>query len=312
MDVAKGLSSFQKHLHPKYFYDELGSRLFERICFQPEYYLTRTESEILKEYSRRIISGISRGANEINIVELGSGSSAKTRILFRALVSSKIKNSVNYFPIDISDTSVIETANLLSADFPTLHVNEIIADYSAGLDTASTLLSSSQKTILFLGSSIGNFEYAETCSFLQMIRGRLQNSDSLLIGFDLEKDIQILEAAYNDAAGVTAAFNMNSLARINRELGGSFDLSSFRHLAFYNETERRIEMHLESMREQKIRIGALNSTYEFEEGETIHTENSYKFTIAGIEKLATSNGFVIKEHLIDKKNWFDLCLMSPE
>ena len=313
-DVDIGLSSTPKYLQPKYFYDEAGSKLFEQICFQKEYYLTRTEAQILKESSSEIMRLAHNGGDRINIIELGSGTSTKTRILFRYLLSEQ-NRQVFYYPIDISDTALLETTNMLSGDFPNLHIKEIISDYRAGLGKACALVHGDagemNKIILFLGSSIGNLGPEEATSFLRTLRGKMIEGDSLLVGFDLEKDVETLEAAYNDKAGITAKFNLNMLRRINRELGGYFDLSSFDHLSFYNRDAHRIEMHLVSKMNQSVSIDALGRKFDFLDGETIHTENSHKYSVRRIEILARRCGLAVKKHFVDDNRWFDLCLMTP-
>lgn len=314
-DVDCGMSSKpQKYLHPKYFYDEAGSRLFEQICFQKEYYLTRTEAQILKDNSSEIIRLAHNGSDRINIIELGSGTSAKTRILFRYLLSEQSKQ-VFYYPIDISDTALLETTNMLSGDFPNLHIKEIIADYKVGLGEACALVHQDaremNKIILFLGSSIGNLGPEEAVSFLRMLRSKMLERDSLLVGFDLEKDVETLEAAYNDKAGITAKFNLNVLGRINRELGGRFDLSLFDHFSFYNKNAHRIEMRLVSKKNQSVHVDALGKKFDFLAGETIHTENSHKYSVRRIEILVRQCGLAVKKHFMDDNRWFDLCLLAP-
>jgi uncharacterized SAM-dependent methyltransferase len=215
---------------------------------------------------------------------------------------------------------------MLSGDFPNLHITEIIADYNSGLAKACKLLSGDtaemgicntcggpqreSKIILFLGSSIGNLDPVETAKFLRAIRDHMNRSDSLVVGFDLQKDVKILEAAYNDGAGMTAEFDLNILKRINTELGGHFDLSSFVHHAFYNKAYGRIEMHLVSLCEQTVPIDAIRKKVTFRKGETIHTENSYKYTFNKIEKLARRCRLDVKRHFTDEKRWFDLCLLK--
>jgi L-histidine N-alpha-methyltransferase len=320
-DVRAGLTSRPKSIPPKYFYDELGSKLFEQICQQPEYYLTRVEVEILKKHATDIVKELDR--THANIIELGSGTSVKTRILFRALLSGRTlrKNQVYYFPIDISGSALQEMTNMLSGDFANLRIREIISDYNTGLELACKRLAGKKvsksnvasKMILFLGSSIGNLEPAQCINFFKMVRDKMSHGDSLLVGFDLEKETKILEYAYNDSQGVTSRFNMNILKRINNELGGNFDLTAFQHFSFYNRIEHRIEMHLISKSPQKIQIAALpNEIFEIAAKELIHTENSYKYSIKNIERLATKTGFKVKKHYVDAKGWYDLCLLKPE
>ena len=308
-DVDVGLASAQKRLLPQYFYDEHGSRLFERICSLPEYYLTRTEAGILAGRAQEIIDALG-ASNILNIVELGSGTSTKTRILFRALLAGDSKRLVRYYPIDISRTVLQDTANLLAGDFANLRVSEIMGDYESGMERACRLIQGRQKAIIFLGSSIGNLDPGETVSFLGKIRDNMnRGADTLLVGFDMEKDRRVLESAYDDQSGVTARFNLNILRRINEQLGGRFDLSSFEHRAFYNEADHRIEMHLVSRRKQSVRVEALGRTFEFKKGESIHTESSYKYSTERIESLAEKGGLLVKKHLLDEKKWFDLCLL---
>lgn len=314
--VSEGLSANPKWLHPKFFYDEHGSKLFEKICLQHEYYLTRTECDILRKHSSDI-TGTFDDNSSTNIIELGSGSSTKTKILFRSLLAQQEIRDVFYYPVDISHTAMLDTATLLAGDFPNLHVKEIIGEYDDGMHLAHEIISArdeigpSQKMVLFLGSSIGNLNHREITQFLRMIKARMDERDFMLVGFDMQKDVRILEAAYNDRAGVTASFNLNILQRINQELGGKFDLSSFEHYAFYNKGEHRIEMHLRSMKKQIVDIKGLDRAFTFEAGETIHTENSYKYTPAHIEKLVRSCGLEVTKHYMDDKKWFDLCLIGP-
>lgn len=308
-DVDAGLGGKPKSLLPHYFYDEEGSQLFERICSLSEYYLTRTEAAILAGQSQEIIDAVG-DEKEVNIVELGSGTSTKTRILFRALLAQGRKRRlVNYYPIDISHTILQDTANMLADDFPNLRVREIIGDYESGIEKACALIEKQQKMIIFLGSSIGNLEPDATVDFFDKIRGKMNRADMLMVGFDMEKDPKVLESAYNDRSGVTAKFNLNIMKRINSQLGGQFDLSSFDHRALYNRTQHRVEMHLVSKKDQSVHIGALGRAYAFKKGESIHTESSYKYSVERIESLAEESGLRVKKHLLDDKKWFDVCLL---
>lgn len=309
-DVKDGLGAEKKFINPKYFYDKRGSELFEEICRQPEYYPTRTETSILKTYS----SDIAKTCNgkPLAILELGSGSSLKTRLLFDAFL--KRQTLLHYLPIDISDSMLRQTANKLSNEFCGIYVTAIPADYYAGISKANQFLSSTnveKKLVLFLGSSIGNFEPQETEYFLRTIGEKMNEEDFLMIGFDLRKPKSVLESAYNDKSGVTEKFNQNLLSRINKELGGEFDLSSFGHRAFYNQSFHRIEMHLVSKRKQRVYVGKINETFDFVEGETIHTESSYKYTLGQIEVLAKKAGLTVRRHFTDKNRWFDLALLAP-
>ena len=314
-DVARCLASKSKYLSPKYLYDKIGSQLFEQICLQPEYYLTRTEASILNKHAP-LISKLA-GSN-MKIIELGSGSSSKTAILLSYLSSQKKK--IYYFPIDISSSILIESERKLKSQFPNASIIGIRSDYGTGIDRAAAECMaignknnniSYTKLVLFLGSTIGNFELIEARSLLRAVREKLHTNDFLLIGFDLQKDESVLNAAYNDKAGMTAKFNLNLLARINRELGGNLDPRKFEHCAFYSDERHRIEMHLVSKTDQKLYIGALGKTFALRKGENIHTENSYKYNSSQIVALAEDCGFTVKKNFTDEKRWFDLALFSP-
>ena len=310
-DVELGLNALPKSLPPKYFYDATGSELFEEITAQPEYYPTRTEAAILRACSPELGSLL---GEDVSLVELGSGSSAKTTILLESFLG--FQDELHYVPIDISRTMLKETAARLDAAYPELAVTPIASAYEAGLETASALLTEDtngpgRMLVLFLGSSIGNMEPMESTCFLRQVRRRLAPADAVLVGFDLQKDVSVLEAAYNDAEGVTARFNLNMLTRINRELGGEFDLGSFAHEAFYNADAGRIEMHLRSEHCQDVRIRRLKRRFVFEAAETIHTENSYKYTPGQIEALAGRADFRLREIFTDERDWFALALFEP-
>jgi dimethylhistidine N-methyltransferase len=311
-EVKLGLSAKSKYLKSKYFYDRIGSELFEEICRQPEYYLTRIEASILETYSSSTIADMQGNASKM-IIELGSGSSIKTRILLNAFLGTKQK-SIYYFPIDISHSVLQDTVKMLKKEFPSLQVIGLQADYLYGVEKAKEFLLnkdiSAEKVILFLGSSIGNFEIKEADSFLKALVDRMNKVDSLLVGFDLHKSEKILNTAYNDSAGITSKFNLNILARINKELGGEFDLTLFKHHAFYNREKRRIEMHLVSTCKQQIYIREIGKTFDFEEGESIHTENSYKYTLNQIDALAKRCNLKVKKHFLDRSRWFDLAMFK--
>ncbi len=326
-DIAICLASENKRLNPKYLYDPIGSQLFEQICLQPEYYLTRTEASLLERHAPLITNLV--GSN-IRIIELGSGSSSKTALLLRYLSSQK--NRIFYFPIDISVSILMESTRRLKSQFPNANIIAIRSDYSTGIDRAAAKCMATDgvrgkkknninksnnnnnqysKLILFLGSSIGNFEPKAARSFLRSIRTKLHTNDFLLVGFDLQKDESVLTAAYNDKAGITAKFNLNLLARINRELGGNFKLEKFKHHAFYNREKHRIEMHLVSNITQQVYIEALDKNFSFGKGDSIHTENSYKYSLHQIAALAKDSGFRIKKAFTDEKRWFNMTLLSP-
>ncbi|HET9405396.1 MAG TPA: L-histidine N(alpha)-methyltransferase [Burkholderiales bacterium] len=280
-DVIAGLSRARKALPPKYFYDERGSKLFEAICRTPEYYVTRTEVALMRERAAAIARRI--GPN-CAVIEYGSGSARKTRILLDALEPAA------YVPIDIAREQLRATAAGIARDYPELPVTAVCADYSRALELPGLDgLRALRRVVYFPGSTIGNFTPAEAAGFLGNVRRLAGPGGGLLIGVDLRKDAARLNAAYNDRRGVTAAFNLNLLARINRELGADFDLAAFRHQAFYNEPLGRIEMHLLSLADQRVSIG--RHVIRFRAGETIHTENSCKYSVTGFQSLARGAGF---------------------
>jgi L-histidine Nalpha-methyltransferase len=292
-DVRKGLTAHPKRFLPKYFYDELGSQLFEAICLLPEYYLTRAENEILERYADQIAASVE---GQKTLVEMGSGSASKTRLIIETLLRSQPE--LLFMPVDISATALESSSRILLQSYPRLKIEAFAADYFAGLAELGKK-PRSRTLALFLGSNISNFDADEAHRFLRAMRSVLNKGDALLLGADLKKDPAILEAAYNDALGVTSAFNLNVLARINRELGGTFDLHAFRHRAFYNDGVGRIEIYIESLFKQTVRIDKLDLEVQFETGELIHTENSYKYDMAGIARLANDTGFACS------RSWFD-------
>jgi L-histidine Nalpha-methyltransferase len=301
-DVRRGLTAEKKSLPPKYFYDELGSRLFEAICLLPEYYLTRAESEIFARRAGEIAGAAARGT-AVTLFELGSGSATKTRRVVEALLRRQPR--LTYVPVDISPAALEESALSLLRDYPALSVSAYAADYDAALPRIRESLDADTRAlVLFLGSNIGNFDRAEARDFLRRVRGVLRAGDRLLVGADLKKDPAALEAAYDDALGVTAAFNLNLLARINRELDADFDVRAFRHVAVYDEREGRVEMHLESERAQRVRIRALSLDLNFRDGERVHTENSYKYDLAGLSALAAETGFECEQTWLDAGEQF--------
>ena len=302
-DVRKGLSAHPKRFLPKYFYDELGSQLFEAICLLPEYYLTRAENEILARYADQIVASVD---GQKTLLEMGSGSASKTRLIIEALL--RRQSELLFIPVDISATALESSSRILLQSYPRLRIEAYAADYFAGL--AELAKKPRARTLaLFLGSNISNFDLEEAHRFLRAMRSVLQKDDALLLGADLKKDPAILEAAYNDALGVTSAFNLNVLTRINRELAGTFDLRSFQHRAFYNEEIGRIEIYIESLVNQRVRIEKLDLEVEFGAGELIHTENSYKYDKAGIAKLATETGFELSRTWLDSQERFSSNLL---
>jgi dimethylhistidine N-methyltransferase len=303
-DVSHDLTSLPKGLHPKYFYDSKGSDLFEQICETPEYYVTRTEASILEKFSGEIAR---LNSDKEIIVELGSGSSIKTRYLLNSFIKNSPGN-ITYIPIDVSDILVDSGKNLLNV-FEGLSIKGIISEYEEGLEVVGDIVTE-PKIIVFLGSSIGNFTQCEARELISVISSVMNENDSFLIGFDMVKDVSVLNAAYDDAKGITAKFNLNILERINDELGADFDLTKFRHKAFFNDQASRVEMHLESLEEQDIYLKKTDDTIHFNQGETIHTENSYKFTDEMIDELASFAGLTVDHRWKDSNNWFELCLMK--
>jgi dimethylhistidine N-methyltransferase len=296
-EVLLGLSSVPKRLPPKLFYDAEGSRLFEQITETPEYYPTRTERGI---FERFVYDMAVRAGNNLTLVELGAGSARKTKLLIQAVLRRQLR--LDFHPIDVSPAALGSAVSSLNGDFPNLRVNPIAADYSQHLPQLSDL--PGRKLALFLGSTIGNLEPDEAVEFLARLRQSLAPGDAVLLGFDMQKDAATLHAAYNDRQGVTELFNKNMLARINRELGGSFDLDSFQHIAFWNEPMSRIEMHLESRTEQTVWVRDLGRTFHFVSGERIHTENSYKFSRESIGSLLQQSGLKLERTWTDPQGWF--------
>ena len=310
-DVEKGLADKQKHISPKFFYDKKGSKLFEEICDQPEYYLNRSESLILKRSVDEIMDKL--GEKQISIIELGNGNSLKTRILLKPFLANLRK--VCYFPIDVSLKMLKKSIKDLSKEYVNLEIFGICSDYVSGLMKINNFMKMKNnipknKLIIFLGSSIGNFDPKEAKKFLYSLKRYIRQEDALLIGIDLEKDKRILDKAYNDKKCLTAKFNLNILARINRELDGEFKLSSFEHKSFYNIHEHRIEMHLESKLDQEVRVGAIKKTFHFKKGETIHTENSYKYSQNNLNELVKNAGLEMIQSFTDRKKQYTLILLK--
>ncbi len=304
-DVAEGLLATPKTLPPRLFYDAAGSHLFEEITELPEYYLTRTERSILEENAGEIIRA---AGTPVTLIELGAGTAAKTEVLIDAVLKRQLQ--AVFYPIDVSESALRIAEETLESRFKALSVRPLVGDYSAGLAQLSRI--AGRKLVLYIGSSIGNFEPDEAGDLLANIRRSLSPGDALLLGTDMIKDESVLNAAYNDAQGVTARFNLNILARINRELGADFDLSQFRHKAFFNARRSRIEMHLESVRSQTVRIPDLDRYIHFRSGETIHTENSYKFTPQMVREVLAAGGFTLEQTWTDAKEWFGVHLARVE
>jgi L-histidine N-alpha-methyltransferase len=301
-DVRRGLSAEAKSLLPKYLYDELGSQLFEAICRLDEYYLTRAESEILARYAGEIVESV---PGDKTLIEMGSGSASKTREIIEALLSRQ--RELLFIPVDISATVLENSSRALLRSYPGLRIEGYAADYFDGL-SALRLVGRGRTLALFLGSNIGNFEKTEALVFLHAIRAVLREGDALLLGADLKKDAPTLEAAYNDALGVTQAFIRNALARINRELGGKFELRQFKLRSNYNREAGRVQVYLESRCEQTVRIANLNMTIELRAGERIQVENSYKYDLDQLSELAEASGFQRARTWFDSRGFFSSSL----
>jgi L-histidine Nalpha-methyltransferase len=306
-DVRRGLCAEPKALFPRYLYDALGSRLFEAICELPEYYVTRAETEIIQRHAGEMAAVLE---GPVRLVELGSGDGRKTRLLMDALVARQ--GQLEYLPIDVSSSAVEQSAERLLHVFPELVVTAFVADYQAGLRALrNEPVPAGLRTLaLFLGSTIGNLDPDDRIALLREIRAALRPGDALLLGVDLRKSESVLLPAYDDALGVTAAFNLNLLVRINRELGGAFDLAAFRHRARWNSEPGRIEMHLESRREQTVAIRDLGLEIRFAAGETIHTESSYKFETAQVAEMAAAGGFTLRRTWTDRGGRFASNLLA--
>ncbi|HET7433893.1 MAG TPA: L-histidine N(alpha)-methyltransferase [Thermoanaerobaculia bacterium] len=299
-DVRQGLTASPKTLPPRWFYDDLGSSLFDAICNLPEYYVTRAETEILTARAAEMARAF---GTPIRLVELGSGSARKTRILLDAITERQPQ--LEYVEIDVDAGMLEATGRALLSEYPELRVIAVRADFAEPSRALRMLDASAVRTIvLFLGSSIGNLDPQQAAAMLRDLRTSLREGDALFLGADLRKAKQVLEPAYDDALGVTAAFNKNVLQRMNRELGADFDLASFTHRAVYDEELGRVEMHLVSTRAQTVRVDALDLTVAFAEGETIHTENSWKYDRAGIAALANESGFAVESQWSDSRRLF--------
>jgi dimethylhistidine N-methyltransferase len=293
-DVIGDLSQHPKRLSPKYFYDAAGSELFEQITVLPEYYPTRTEVSILCDRGGAISAIIPKGAA---IVEFGAGATTKVRLLLRQCDFGA------YVPVDISGDFLEAQADALRRDFPDLDVYPVTADFTVPFALPDAV-ASMPKVGFFPGSTLGNFEPHEACSFLRSARDILGSGAQMVIGVDLEKDERALYHAYNDSAGITARFNLNVLHRINRELGGNFDTSAFTHRAIYNRDRHRIEMHLISRKAQIVRV--LGRSFSFRAGESIHTESSYKYSLERFSALARGSGWTPRESWTDAAGMFSV------
>jgi L-histidine N-alpha-methyltransferase len=302
-EISFSLNQISKFINPKFFYDKKGSKLFESICLLPEYYPTRTEISILKKLKHDLPSYLDEN---INLVELGSGTSVKTRLILD--IFTKLQPKTEYFPIDISEI-LTESSEQLLKDYDTLHITGIIDTYEGGLEFLKSY-DDKKNLILFLGSSFGNFTPDDGKLFLEKIFSTMKSGDLFLIGLDLVKNKNILESAYDDSQGVTAKFNLNVLSRINDELDADFDINNFSHYSIYNENAQRIEMNLKSLVSQSVIIGKSNLSLNLDKGELIHTEYSHKYHISQIKKLLNDVGFEFKNMWLDDEKHFSLTLVS--
>jgi dimethylhistidine N-methyltransferase len=303
-DVAAGLTASPKHLSCCYFYDRLGSLLFEAICELPEYYVTRAETAIFEAHADEIAALFPAATD---LIELGSGNARKTRLLLEAFL--RRQRSQRYLPLDICRTVLEDSSQDLLQSYPSLEIVAIAAEYHEGLKHLERMADRG-KLVLWLGSNIGNLARPAAARFLTRVRAILSPRDRVLIGFDLRKDSTTLEAAYDDPCGVTAAFNRNVLGRINRELGGHFDLSAFRHRTVYNDEAGRIEMYLVSAVTQHVSIDQLGLQVSFHAGEAIHTEDSYKYSPAEIAALGASAGLHVERSWSDTEGKFQVVLFG--
>lgn len=297
-EAREGLSSTPKQLFPKFLYDALGSKLFEAICQVEEYYPTRAETEILTRHSDEIVSSV---PDCHTLIELGSGSAEKTRCVIEALL--RIQPQLLFVPIDISPSALVESSHTLLQAYPSLRIEAYAADYFDGL-AALEPPAQGRALVLFLGSNIGNFQKQDATTFLRTIRQGLRPGDALLLGADLKKDRETLERAYNDSLGVTRAFILNQLARINREFGADFDLWAFGLRSVYNDAEGRIDVYLESLRNQTVMIPGLDLSITLEKGERIHMENAYKYDPDELSSMAQQAGFVREQTWLDEAKRF--------
>jgi L-histidine Nalpha-methyltransferase len=300
-EVADGLLSQPKTLPCKLFYDAAGSQLFEEITELPEYYLTRTELAILQDHADEMARAV---GSAVTVVELGSGTATKTGTILEAFARRQMR--LCYVPVDISPAALREAQERVQSQLSSVSVRPVVADFSHGFDFLRKI--PGRKLMLYLGSSIGNFDPEAGIHMLCQIRTEMQGGDALLLGTDLVKDESILVPAYDDAQGITEHFNKNILCRLNRELCANFDLDSFRHQALWNPRKSRMEIYLESLRPQKIFLRLLNLHIEMANGERIHTENSYKYTMRMVKTMVGNAGFALEQTWFDNQKWFALHL----
>ncbi len=303
--AIEGLSAKQKFLPPWLFYDAAGSRLFEEITRLPEYYLSSLEQSIFSRHAADIVAKAAGSVEQtLCVVELGAGSASKTLTLLRAVMVRQ--SETVYLPVDVSEAALEFASKNVHAALPQVEVQPICSEFTREKDL--NLPSIGRKLALYIGSSIGNFDPEHAVDLLRWLRTQLQPGDALLLGTDMAKDIAPLLAAYNDHAGVTAEFNKNVLARLNRELGANFALDAFEHRAIWNASQSRIEMHLDSRCNQMVHVELLHRNFGFKRGESIHTENSYKFSPEQVEEMLEKSGYVLEQSWYDDKRWFGVHL----
>jgi len=300
-EVVLGLTSRPKTLPCKLFYDDRGSQLFEKITRLPEYYPTRTEFGILQDSAKEIVSA---AGTPVSIIELGAGTATKTSALLRAFARRQLR--VKYFPVDISAGALAGAKDRIKDECPNVTVLPVVVDFSDGFHFLREI--PGRKLVLYLGSSIGNFEWIDAVAMLRKVREQLMPGDGLLLGTDMVKPPEILVPAYDDAQGVTEQFNKNILVRLNRELDANFDVDSFRHIAEWSPERSRMEIFLESTRPQKVTLRMSQLTVQFRAGERIHTENSHKYTLDMVDRMLCVSGFKLEKTWFDRQQWFGLNL----
>ena len=307
-DVLNGLSSKQKSLSSKYFYDDEGSRLFQEIMKLPEYYLTGCEHEIFSTLADEIFAAFANGDNAFDLIELGAGDGSKTAVLVDHFLNQNA--DISYSPIDISQEALDALTEKFTAEFPSLSMETLNGDYFRILESLKNG-TERRKVLLFLGSNIGNFNRKQAVDFFRQLRAVMNENDMLFIGFDLQKDPHVIVKAYDDAAGVTAEFNLNLLRRINRELGANFDLDKFTHYAVYRPVECSARSFLISRERQTVHIEALKRDFEFEQWEPVFMEISQKYSLKMIADLAAESGFTVKQNFFDSRNYYCDSLWGP-
>lgn len=301
-DALDGLRKSPKELSPVWFYDELGSALFDRICDLPEYYLTRTEQGIMQKHAAEMARHIGPG---VALIEFGSGTSVKTRLLL-----DQLESPVAYVPVDISREQLLDAAGLLARDYPALRIIPVYADFTQPIELPKQIATAQRRVIYFPGSTLGNFMPGPAQQLLTSMRHIIGENGAVLIGIDLKKDPQVLLNAYDDAAGITARFNLNALRHINRELGANFDLDAFEHRAVWREDKSRIEMHLISSRDQVVDLAGEHVA--IQRGEHLHTESCHKYTLDGFAKLAAAADLAVTRVWTDAENKFSVQLLEPK